>query len=280
MESCAVGEVSGVGVSGGLDGVMRWVIPAILLLLAGFTLFLRAWRLNSIPPWLWADEAAQGLNARDLLTGHLQAFFPRGMGQEPFYAYLTTPFVAAWDGQPFAVRIVAALLSALMVLALYLAARALWRDRPYAGVWAGVAAAGFWATNFWPQSMGRIGFQVNTLPLILTLAVVFWLCYTQQPTRRRAITFGLLAGLTMATYLAARITPVLWILLYLALPKPKRQLLRTTLPWARWLAHSVPAPKASPVAATSSVLVGLPLSGSIRVIVPSPVFATQTEPAA
>jgi 4-amino-4-deoxy-L-arabinose transferase-like glycosyltransferase len=211
---------------------MRWVIPAILLLLAGFTLFLRAWRLNSIPPWLWADEAAQGLNARDLLTGHLQAFFPRGMGQEPFYAYLTTPFVAAWDGQPFAVRIVAALLSALMVLALYLAARALWRDRPYAGVWAGVAAAGFWATNFWPQSMGRVGFQVNTLPLILTLAVVFWLCYTQQPTRRRAITFGLLAGLTMATYLAARITPVLWILLYLALPKPKRQLLRTTLPWA------------------------------------------------
>jgi 4-amino-4-deoxy-L-arabinose transferase-like glycosyltransferase len=210
----------------------RWAIPAILLLITGITLFLRAWRLNSIPPWLWADEAAQGLNARDLLIGHVQAFFPRGMGQEPFYAYLTAPFVAAWDGQPFAVRLTGALLSALMVPALYVAARALGRDRPYAGVWAGVAAAGFWATNFWPQSMGRIGFQVNTLPLMLTLSVVLWLSYTRRPTRRGALIFGLLAGLTLATYLAARITPVLWVLLYLALPKPVRRCLRSTLPWA------------------------------------------------
>ena len=35
-----------------------------------------------------------------------------------------------------------------------------------------------------------------------------------------------------------------------------------------------------PIAATWSVLVDLPLFGSILVIVPSPVFATQTEPAA
>src|SRR4051812_48747484 len=55
--------------------------------------------------------------------------------------------------------------------------------------------------------------------------------------------------------------------------------MRTTWPAARWLAHRVPAPNASSVAATDSV-VGLPLSESIRVIVPSPVFATQTEPAA
>ena len=55
--------------------------------------------------------------------------------------------------------------------------------------------------------------------------------------------------------------------------------MRTTWLAARSLAHSVPAPKASSVAATGSV-VGLPLSGSILVIVPSPVFVTQTEPAA
>lgn len=210
----------------------RGAIPVILLLMTGVTLFLRAWRLNSIPPWLWADEAAQGLNARDLLAGHVQAFFSRGMGQEPLFAYLTAPFVAAWDGQPFAVRIVGAILSVLMVPALYTAARALGRDRPYAAVWAGVAAAGLWVTNFWPQSMGRIGFQVNTLPLMLTLSVVFWLSYTHRPTRRRALSFGLLAGLTMATYLAARITPLLWAFLYLALPKAARRSLRGTVGWA------------------------------------------------
>jgi hypothetical protein len=210
--------------------------------MTGVTLFLRAWRLNSIPPWLWADEAAQGLNARDLLVGHVQAFFSRGMGQEPLFAYLTVPFVAAWDGQSFAVRIAGALLSALMVPALYVAARALGRDRPYAAVWTGLAAAGFWVTNFWPQSMGRIGFQVNTLPLMLTLSVVFWLSYTNRPTRRRALTFGLLAGLTMATYLAARITPLLWILLYLALPRAARRSLRETMGWAVLAFCAVVAP--------------------------------------
>ena len=55
--------------------------------------------------------------------------------------------------------------------------------------------------------------------------------------------------------------------------------MRATSPAARSLAHSVPAPNASSVAATGSV-VGLSLSGSILVIVPSSVFATQTFPAA
>ena len=56
--------------------------------------------------------------------------------------------------------------------------------------------------------------------------------------------------------------------------------MRTTRFAARSLAHSVPAPKASSVAAIGSVFAGLPLSASILVIVSSPVFATQTEPAA
>ena len=56
--------------------------------------------------------------------------------------------------------------------------------------------------------------------------------------------------------------------------------MRTNRPAARSLAQSVPAPNASSVAATWSVSVRLPLAGSILVTVPSPVFATQTEPAA
>ncbi len=46
------------------------------------------------------------------------------------------------------------------------------------------------------------------------------------------------------------------------------------------LAHNVPAPRASSVAAIGSGLLGLSLSASILVIVSSPVFATQIEPAA
>ena len=185
-----------------------------------------------------------GLDARSLLNGQFRVFFPSAMGKEPLYIYLTTPFVAAWDGQPFAVRLAGALLGALMVPALYAAGRALWPARPTIGLWSGVIAAGLWTVNFWPQSINRIGFQVNPFPLILTLAVIGWLNYTRRPTRRRAIFFGLMAGLTLTTYLAGRITPLLWVLLYVALPRPKRQALRPTLLWALLIGCLIAAPLA------------------------------------
>jgi hypothetical protein len=56
--------------------------------------------------------------------------------------------------------------------------------------------------------------------------------------------FGLLAGLTLTTYLAARITPLLWVGLYLALPRPKRQALRPTLLWALLIGCLIAAPLA------------------------------------
>src|SRR5450759_1108887 len=207
-------------------------VPIVLLVFSILTLLLRTWRLESIPPWLWWDEATQGVDARELLQGHFQVFFPSALGKEPLYIYLTVPFVAAWDGHPGAVRLAGALLGALMIPVLYLAGRALWRDRRVTGLWAGVAAAGLWMTNYWPQSINRIGFQVNAFPIMLTLAVVAWLNWTHRPLRGRALLFGLLAGLTLLTYLAARITPLIWLALYLTLSRQQRQGIRRTLPWA------------------------------------------------
>lgn len=207
------------------------LIPLLLIALVGVAFALRAWSLNSLPPGLWWDEASQGLDARDLLNGQFRVFFPRAEGKEPLYIYLTTPFVAAWNGQPFAVRLAGAVLGALMVLVLYLAGRALWRQQPDVGRWVGLVAAGLWAFNYWPQSMNRVGFQVNAFPIVITLAVVMWLNWSHRPTRDRALAFGVLAGLTLATYLAARFTVLIWPVLYLALPAARRRALRSTLLW-------------------------------------------------
>ena len=208
------------------------MLPLLMALLIGAALLLRLWSLNDAPPWLWWDEASQGLDARDLIDGHFRVFFSRAEGKEPLYVYLTAPFVAAFDGEPFAVRVAGALTGVAMIPALYAAGRALWRERPAAGAWVGVAAAAFWVTNFWPQSINRIGFQVNTLPLILTLAVVAWLNWTYRPIRSRALFFGFLAGLVLYTYLAARITPLLWAALIITLPAVRRKALRPTWGWA------------------------------------------------
>lgn len=209
------------------------VVVVVLCLLMGLTLLLRAWDLNRTPPGLWWDEATQGTDAWDLLHGQFRVFFRAAEGKEPLYIYLTTPFVAAWNGQPFAVRLAGAVLGALMIPILYIAARSLWRKDPPAGVWVGLTAAGLWAVNFWPQSLNRIGFQVNAFPLVMTLAVTAWVNWAYgRATRQRAMVFGFLAGLTLATYLAARITPVLWVCLFFALPKDRRHALWPDLGWA------------------------------------------------
>jgi len=218
-------------------------ILAVLVLLVLVTLTLRTWQLNHVPPGIFYDEAGQGLDARDLLHGKFRVFFPRSMGKEPFYVYLATPFVAVWDRTPFAVRVPGALLGTLTVVALYLAARALWRDRPRDALWVGLTSAALWASNYWPQSINRLGFRVNSLPLVLTLALVAWLNWTHRPTRRRAVTFGVLAGLTLTTYLAARITLILWPALYvLMLTREKRRQLAPTLFWALVPMLLIPGP--------------------------------------
>jgi hypothetical protein len=220
------------------------IIPWLVVALTGLTFVLRTWQLDAVPPWLWWDEATQGLDARELLNGHFRVFYPSAMGKEPLYIYLTTPFVAAWDGQPFAVRLAGGVLGALMIPTLCAAGRALWPARATLGLWTGLLGASLWAVNFWPQSINRIGFQVNPFPLVLTLAVVSWLNYTRRPDGRRAAVFGLLAGLTLTTYLVARVTPLLWLLLYAALPRSGRRVLRPTLPWALALGCLVAAPLA------------------------------------
>ncbi len=203
-----------------------------LLALVLGTLVLRTVALDRVPPHLYYDEAGQGLDAREVFHGAVRGFFSRSMGKEPLYIYMSVPFVAAADTEPIAVRVAAAILGALTVAALFYLARALWSESPAQGAWIGLLAGAFWAVNYWPHSINRLGFRVNTLPLLLTLAMTAWVLWLRRPSRGRAWTFGLLAGGTLLTYLAARVTLVLWGGLLLLLTPSQRRRLWPSVPWA------------------------------------------------
>ena len=204
----------------------------VVLVLVVLTLAFRLVALDAIPPHLYYDEAGQGLDARDVLQGTLRGFFSRSMGKEPLYIYLTVPFVAVADTEPIAVRLPAALLGALTTLALFMAARGLWGREQEAGVVAGITAAALWAVNYWPQSVNRLGFRVNALPLLLVLSLMAWTAWVRRPERGRAFRFGVLAGGTLMTYLAARITPLLWGIWFFGAVSPAaRRRMWPTVPW-------------------------------------------------
>lgn len=217
----------------------------IVLAIAATTAMLRVWRLGSAVPWLWYDEAGNGLDARELLAGQFRVFFSRSLGKEPLFNYLVTPFVAAMDGEAVAVRLAAAVMGVVMVPLLYACSLALWPDNRRAGIWMGLLAAGWWAVNYWPQSINRISFRANMLPVLLTAAMIAWISWTRAPSRRRALLFGLLAGLTLNTYLAARATLLLWPALYVTLPACTRKALRAHIAWAALATGAVVAPLAT-----------------------------------
>lgn len=215
---------------------------AALMAVALVALALRVWHIDGLPPYLWWDEAGKGLNALDVLHGQPRLFWPRSLGQEPLFMYLLAPLVAVWNGSALPLRLSSALVGALTAAALYGAAKELCPGERRMGRWWGLLAAGLWAVNYWALAVNRYPMRANTLPLILTVAVVFWLRWVRRPNRRSALLFGGMAGLVLYTYLAARITPLLWLLLFFTLPAAQRRPLWRTAGWAAGAFVVVAAP--------------------------------------
>ena len=184
---------------------------ALLLLAVITAVFLRFWQLGEMPPGLYHDEAYNGLDAVKVLTEGPSLFFEANNGREPAYILLTSLAVAALGQTALAVRLTAAVVGSLTVIAVYLLADC-WFGRKV-----GLLSAWMWAITLWPVHLSRIG--LRSITLIPLLALTFWLgtlAFRRQKTWLWLLA-GLIYGLSFYTYLAVRFTPVLLLLLLLFL---------------------------------------------------------------
>ncbi|MCB0017062.1 MAG: glycosyltransferase family 39 protein [Anaerolineales bacterium] len=175
-----------------------------LLVLAGLTRF---WALGEAPPGLYRDEAYNGLDALAVLDGEHHLFFPANNGREPLYIYLTAIAVSLLGRTALAVRLAAAVAGTLTTLVVFGLARSWFDTRT------GLLAAFLWAITLWPIHLSRIGLR----PILLApcLGLTFWLATEAWRRRSRGLWLaaGLVYGLSFYTYLAARFTPLLLIVL-------------------------------------------------------------------
>ena len=58
----------------------KYAVPLVLVALTGLALILRTWDLNTTPPWLWWDEATQGLDAAQPAQRSVQGVLPQRDG--------------------------------------------------------------------------------------------------------------------------------------------------------------------------------------------------------
>lgn len=213
----------------------HWLLLAIIL---AFGLWARLWRLESLPPGLYTDEAFYALDAVEVINGARPIYFPANNGREPLYIYLLAGSIQLLGHTPLAVRLPAALLGSLTVLAAYGLGRTLFNPR------LGLMVAALTAGSLWAIALSRIGLRATTLPplaaFMITAAVQAWRAH--QHSKRNAwwltVFAGALFGLCFYTYISARLIPLSCVAVGLFWYIAKR----SSFPTTRWLVtFAVPA---------------------------------------
>jgi len=185
---------------------LLWGMVGVLLVATA----LRFVAFGEIPPGLYHDEAYHGLDALDILRGHLSLYFPANNGREPLFIYLVALAVGVLGKSPFALRLSSFFVGVLTVAATGALGQAMFSRR------VGALAAAVLAVTLWHVHLSRVGFRAVLLPLFTTLAV--WQAAAgvkgerergnERKWWRHWVAAGVFYGLSFYTYTAARFTPV------------------------------------------------------------------------
>jgi 4-amino-4-deoxy-L-arabinose transferase-like glycosyltransferase len=190
-------------------------------LLLGFAL--RAADLTGTPPGISGDEMFYFRDARAVLRSEHQVYFPTNTGHEPLFVYAEAVSVSLFGANSFALRFTAVASGMIGLATCYALARRLFSAR------AGLAALALFATLFWPVLITRIGLRVSTYPTFSLLSLYALWRALHDRSWRWTLAAGVLNGLTLYTYVAARVFPAIVVLWLLALLIVDRKLLRANL---------------------------------------------------
>lgn len=178
----------------------RWLEIGAFVFILILAIFLRTYRLDTIPPGIYVDETNGGLDALHILEGNGVSPFATGWYETPngYIYYMAAIFKilgATWIGLK-----VASLIPAILTIpAVYLLARELF------GPLTGLCAMLLMAVSRWHLSMSRWGWNETATPLFQVLSFYFLIRGLRD---RRALDYslsGLLAGLSVYTYLSSRL---------------------------------------------------------------------------
>ena len=184
---------------------LAWLVVILLL-----SAVLRIYGINNFsPPGLEHDEVANWLIDRAILQGNLAVYFQEAYGHEAGFHYLQAAFVALLGDHALALRLPAAFAGTLLVAVHYALAKRLF------GVTTALLSTALIAVLFWPIFYSRLGLRAISLPLVAGVSLyTWWKAWPpgkQLPKTENLLWFGLsgiLAGLSLYTYMAARAVPI------------------------------------------------------------------------
>ncbi len=185
----------------------------------------RFYQLASIPPGFTHDEAGHGHDAIAIVHGARPLYETVGYGREPLYDYVVAMFMPFLGENYLTLRIVSALAGLLLIVVMHF-----WVRRAF-DVPTAIATSAFLATSFWATMVSRQALRSALLPLLFTASIFFmWQAvrpYAKPQTLQRRwpvisrllsyVLAGLLLGLALMTYMAARVLPIVFVLFWIYL---------------------------------------------------------------
>jgi 4-amino-4-deoxy-L-arabinose transferase-like glycosyltransferase len=178
-----------------------------LALILALAAFMRFHRLAGLPPGLFPDEAANGLDVLNIIHHHdIQPFYARNGGREGLFFIIQALFVWLRGNTTYALRLAPALISTLAV-----GMTAVWATSWF-GRRVGVVSAAIMAAVPWAVVIGRDGFRAGMVALMVPLTL--WL-YTKATRTNKGwwyVAAGVSLGTGFYTYIAWRLFPLALIL--------------------------------------------------------------------
>jgi hypothetical protein len=189
----------------------------LLVLILGYGAFLRLYRITSLPPGLYRDEAMNGNNALEALeTQQFAIFYPENGGREGLFINIQAAFVHWLGNEAWVLRLPSAIFGVVTVGGLYLLGTELF------GADAGLLGAFFLATSFWHLMFSRMGFRAIAAPCFLTWSMYLLLSGVQRGRPAAVLLAGVVYGLGFHTYIAYRATVVLAAIVLMRCPQRAR----------------------------------------------------------
>ncbi len=173
---------------------MKKIVPILfVIVITVAALFLRSYKIASIPPGLSWDEVSIGYNAYSILkTGKdehgkflpIDAFVAYGDYKPPLAIYLTVPFVALFGLDELAVRLPSALFGTLTVLLTYFLVQELFRrskidNREIQRT--ALLASALLAVSPWHINLSRAGFEANIALFFVVLGIYTIFVASRKP---------------------------------------------------------------------------------------------------
>ncbi len=216
---------------------LRTCVVATIVLVAWA---MRVLDLDTLPPGMDRDLAANGVYTLYMLHEGLRPLFYRIGAAEPLIVYLQSLSVATLGVGVFSLRIVTAILGWLTITALYATVRVAGFDWRLAAT----AALGL-AISVEHTHLSRLGLRAIFIPLVELMLLFFFWRGIQRRDKRDFIVAGIVLGIGFYTYVSA---PFLLVLLL--------ALLAHIFLFNR--ARSMPAAQGIIIAAVVSVVVAAP----------------------